>query len=67
MNSYHLFMERFWLLISIISFVYGVYMIGKFGLAEAGIYLVMPAVAGALFYLRFYTRKRMKNERENEN
>lgn len=51
------------MVIAIVSFVYGVYMVGKFGLADAGLYLLMPLIAGTLYYLRSYARKRA--EREN--
>ncbi len=52
------------MVIAIVSFVYGVYMIRKFGLADAGLYLIMPLIAGALYYLRSYARRRA--EREND-
>ncbi len=64
MRKYNLFMEKFWMVIAIVSFVYGVYMIRKFGLADAGLYLIMPLIAGALYYLRSYARRRA--EREND-
>ncbi|MEX2597444.1 MAG: hypothetical protein WEC59_10995 [Salibacteraceae bacterium] len=64
MKKYHLIMEKFWLIAAILSFVYAVYMIGKFGLIESGIYLVMPFIAVALYYLRYYTRKRIEKEEE---
>jgi hypothetical protein len=64
MQKYNLFMEKFWMVIAIVSFVYGVYMVGKFGLADAGLYLLMPLIAGTLYYLRSYARKRA--EREND-
>lgn len=60
-------MEKFWLVIAIVSFVYGVYMIGKFGIAEAGLYLLMPFIAGALYYLRYYARKRLDRKNDQNN
>jgi len=57
-------MEKFWLVIAIVSFVYGVYMIGKFGLVDAGLYLLMPLIAATLFYLRLYARRRMEKEND---
>ena len=54
------------MIIAIVSFVYGVYSVGKFGLVEAGLYLLMPLIAGALFYLRYYTRKRMEKENDQD-
>ncbi len=55
------------MVIAIVSFVYGVYMIGKFGLADAGLYLIMPLIAGALYYLRSYARKRAERENDQKN
>ena len=67
MYKYNLFMEKLWLVIAIASFVYGVYMVGKEGLIDAGIYLVFPFIAATLFYLRYYTRKRIEKEKEQDN
>jgi len=66
MNQYHKFMEKFWLIIAIATFIYAVYMIGKYGLAEQGILLIMPAIAAALFYLRYFTRKRFGQDKDRE-
>ncbi|MDB9708306.1 hypothetical protein OAB13_00255 [Salibacteraceae bacterium] len=66
MKKYNIFMEKFWMIIAIVSFVYGVYSVGKFGLLEAGLYLLMPLIAGTLFYLRYYTRKRMEKENDQD-
>jgi len=64
MKKYNLIMEKFWLVAAILSFIYAVYMVGKAGLIDAGIYLVMPAIAATLFYLRYYTRKRIEKEED---
>lgn len=66
MNQYHKFMEKFWLVTAIISFLYAVYMIGKYGIAERGILLIMPVIAAALFYLRYFTRKRFERDNDTE-
>lgn len=67
MKKYHLIMEKFWLIAAILSFVYAVYTIGAYGLAQAGINLVMPVIAAALYYLRYWTRKRLERDEENRN
>ena len=59
-------MEKFWLFIAIASFIYAVYTIGAQGLAEAGINLIMPVIAAALYYLRYYTRKRIEKEENRD-
>ncbi|MEZ4721567.1 MAG: hypothetical protein R2813_06775 [Flavobacteriales bacterium] len=59
-------MEKFWLVIAILSFVYAVYMIGKQGLSESIIYLIFPLVAGALFYMRYFMRKRFEKGQDDE-
>lgn len=67
MNQYHKIMERFWLIVAIVSFVYAVYMMGKIqDIGESVIYLLFPLVAGLLFYMRYYTRKRYERERGND-
>lgn len=66
MKTYHLIMEKFWLVAAILSFIYAVYTIGQSGLAQAGLNLVMPLIAGALYYLRRYTRKRFEKNEGNQ-
>lgn len=66
MKKYHLIMEKFWLVAAILSFGYAVYLIGKHGIAQEGINLIMPVIAAALYYLRYYTRKRIEKEEEKQ-
>jgi hypothetical protein len=66
MRRYNQIMEKFWLVIAIVSFIYGVYMVGKIGLAQGGMYLIMSFVAVALFYLRYYANKRYKKEDQKD-
>ena len=60
MKKYNVIMERFWMLMAVVSFIYAVYMIGAKGIIEAGIYLIFPFVAGMLSYMRYFTRKRIE-------
>lgn len=59
-------MERFWLVIAILTAFYAVYMVGKNGLGESLMYLVFPIIAGALFYLRYYARKRFGRDNSED-
>jgi hypothetical protein len=63
MNQYHKIMEKFWLLMAIVSFVYAVYKSGQAGnFADTAIYFLFPLIAAVLFYLRYYVRKKAENE-----
>lgn len=65
MKKYHLIMEKFWLIAAALSFIYAVYTIGNLGFDRAGINLIMPIIAAALYYLRRFTRKRLEKHEEN--
>lgn len=66
MNQYHNIMEKFWLIIAIVSFVYAVFKIGRDGLENSLILLVFPIVAAALFYMRYFMRKRFEKGQDDE-
>lgn len=58
-------MEKFWLVIAILTSIYGIYMVAQLGLEEAKWYVFFPIVA-ILFY---YTRRRLRlalEKRESE-
>jgi hypothetical protein len=66
MSKYNLFMEKFWLVVAVLTFIFGVYQMGKFGLSEAGISFIMALVAAGLFYLRYYARRRFERNQDRE-
>lgn len=65
MERYNKFMEKFWLVAAIVSFIYAVYKIGQSGLADAAVFLIVPMGAGALFSMRYFARKRL-GKRDDE-
>ncbi len=64
MNQYHKIMEVFWLLIAVVSTVYAAYMAGKSSFEESFIYFLFPVVAGILFGLRYFMRKRFEKMKD---
>ncbi len=56
-NKYALVSERVWLVITIATLSYAVYMVIKFGTGE-WTYFIMPFLAGTMFVLRRFLRKR---------
>jgi hypothetical protein len=66
MNQYHKIMEKFWLLMAIVSFVYAVYMFGKRGLEDSMIYFLFPLVAAGLYYMRYFMRKKFEQRSGDE-
>lgn len=67
MNQYHKIMEKFWLLMAIISFIYAVYKSGQTGnFADTAILFLFPLIAAILFYLRYYVRKKAERESGEE-
>lgn len=65
MNNYHRIMEKFWLVVAILTFVFGVYKVGQVGLRNALMYLAFPALAAGMFYARYYARKRFEDKEKN--
>ena len=66
MKKYHLIMEKFWLAVAVLTFIFAVYKIGQNGIMQEGINLIMPLIAAALYYLRYYTRKRIEQHQNNK-
>jgi membrane protease YdiL (CAAX protease family) len=66
MNAYHKTMEKFWLGVAILSLVFAVYKMGQLGLSESLTYFLFPAIAGSLFYARYFIRKRAERESNND-
>lgn len=62
MSGYHKIMEIFWLAAAILSGMYAFYSLGKIGLEKTGILMALPFVALILFFLRFFTRKRLEKK-----
>ena len=60
MNQYHKIMERFWLFVAIASFIFAVYKTGEIGIGESMMYYLFPFIAGILFYMRYFVRKRFE-------
>jgi membrane protein implicated in regulation of membrane protease activity len=66
LKSLNKFMEQFWLMVAIITSIYGIYMVYMLGLVEAKWYVFFPIIA-ILFY---YTRRRLRlalEKKESEN
>ena len=64
MNAYHKIMEKFWLVMALLSLLFAVFKLGQSqDFAASSIYFLFPMIAAVLFYLRYYVRK--KSERES--
>lgn len=55
-------MELFWLSISLIALIMALYMIGVKGIRQGYLYLVFPLLAGAMYSLRRWVRKRVEKQ-----
>lgn len=66
MNKYNKFMEYFWLVMAILTALYAAYTLGKTGSEDALLLITMPFIAGALFAVRRFTRKRIEKMAEKE-
>lgn len=64
MRKVHRFMELFWLVVSLLSAVMALYMLVRAGLREGGIYLLFPFLAGAMYGVRRWVRKKMEKQEE---
>jgi len=60
MEKYNRIMEYFWMVAAILSFLYAIYLLGATSLEEAWVFFIMPLIAGFLFAMRRYMRKKMK-------
>jgi membrane protease YdiL (CAAX protease family) len=66
MNQYHKIMEVFWLLIAVVSLAYAMYMAGQSSFEESSMYFLFPVVAGILFSLRYFMRKRFEKMKDED-
>lgn len=60
MNKYHRVMEIFWLVVAIVTAIFAGYQLSQGRTEDMTLMLVMPFVAGALFAIRRFHRKRME-------
>jgi tryptophan-rich sensory protein len=66
-NNYHRIMEMMWLAIFAVTTVISGYMIYQSGFEESKLFLLMPLLALAFFFMRRTIRKRIeKNNRFNQ-
>jgi hypothetical protein len=66
MNKYNKIMEYFWLVIAIATALYAAYTLGKSGSENTILLVTMPFIAGSLFGIRRFTRKRLEKQNEQE-
>ncbi|MEM9022572.1 MAG: hypothetical protein AAGB22_02435 [Bacteroidota bacterium] len=55
-------MEKFWLVAAILSLAYALYSIGRLGFAQGSYLLIMPLLAGFLYSMRRFMRRRIDDE-----
>ncbi len=66
MNRYHSIMETSWLVIGVITAVIAVYMVRVQGIEEVWEFLLMPAFAFTLFFMRRAFRKNFEKNNLNK-
>lgn len=67
MNKYHKVMEYFWLVVAILTAIFAGYQLNRGIREDIYLLILMPFVAGALFAVRRFHRKRMEKQGENKN
>lgn len=65
MNKIARFMEHFWLAVAIGTGIVAVWMIVAEGFGQGGQWLFFPAVAGAMFVFRRFTRRKLEAMEEH--
>ena len=66
MNQYHNIMEKFWLLIAVVSLAYAMYSAGQTSFEESSTFFLFPVIASVLFGLRYFMRKRFEKMRDED-
>lgn len=66
MNKYHLIMEKFWLVIAGVSFVFAVYKAGQIGISAASMFFLFPVIAAVLFGMRYFVRKKFEKYKDED-
>lgn len=66
MRIYNRLMEVFWFAAGVFTLGLSIYLINDTSFEEGAIYLAMPAVCFALWYLRRNFRKRLQQQQEHE-
>lgn len=67
MNQYHKIMEKFWLVVAILSLIFAVYKLGQTqNVADSAIYFLFPVIATVLFYMRYYVRKKYEGDSHDQ-
>lgn len=66
MNRYHKIMEKFWLLIAILSLAYAAYKAGQNGVENTLMLFLLPVIAGLLFGMRYFVRKKFEKMQDKD-
>lgn len=64
MRKIHRFMELFWLIVCLLATIMALYMLVRTGFREGGIYLLFPFLAGAMYGVRRWVRKKVEKQEE---
>jgi hypothetical protein len=66
MENYHKIMEKFWLVMAILTFIFAVYKTGEIGISQSAIYFLFPFIGMTLFFMRYYVRKKAGARKDQE-